>query len=333
MFPSSLVFVVILAVWAVYLVQHWVRRREHIATAKSVDRFSESMRVLERRRAMPRPELAEPAPRSYAVSPLRPARPEVTVKRAASTARATGRARRTLTAARLRATALLVGLAAMLVGITATLLDVVSWWGAAAGVGMALLAFVGVRISVRREQGAARASRVRPVALSARSSAAQSRASQSHAVAPGRSSAAVRHRRGLEVQAREEKPAHAFAAQSAAVAARTAGGAPRVARAAATRPAVAAPALYDIAEIEAALTPAPKQAAAPTIAPEVASADQPAEPGSWSPVPVPPPTYTLKAKAYRGDHARGSAELPVDGMEMALEDEFEELPQVFRVVG
>ena len=50
---SSLIFVVILAVWAVYLVQHWVRRRDHLATARSVDRFSEAMRVLERRRALP----------------------------------------------------------------------------------------------------------------------------------------------------------------------------------------------------------------------------------------------------------------------------------------
>src|SRR5690606_39225269 len=78
---SSLIFVVILAVWAVYLVQHWVRRRDHLATARSVDRFSEAMRVLERRRALPRPETVQVAPRAYDTSPLRPARPEVVVKR------------------------------------------------------------------------------------------------------------------------------------------------------------------------------------------------------------------------------------------------------------
>jgi hypothetical protein len=80
--PSSLIFVVILAVWAAYLVQHWVRRRDHIATARSVDRFSEAMRVLERRQRLPHTDISRPAPRSYAVSPIRPASPEVVVKHA-----------------------------------------------------------------------------------------------------------------------------------------------------------------------------------------------------------------------------------------------------------
>jgi len=47
--PSGLIFLVIIAIWATYLLQHWVRRREHLATARSVDRFSDAMRVLERR--------------------------------------------------------------------------------------------------------------------------------------------------------------------------------------------------------------------------------------------------------------------------------------------
>ena len=53
--PSSLVFLVIIAVWAAYFVQYWVRRREHLATARSVDQFSEAMRVLERRAALAEP--------------------------------------------------------------------------------------------------------------------------------------------------------------------------------------------------------------------------------------------------------------------------------------
>ncbi len=79
--PSSLIFVVIVAIWAAYLIQHWVRRREHVATARSVDRFSEAMRVLERRSPLPRSELSAPRPHSYAVRPAS-ARPAVTVKRA-----------------------------------------------------------------------------------------------------------------------------------------------------------------------------------------------------------------------------------------------------------
>jgi hypothetical protein len=82
--PSSLVFLVIIAIWAAYLLQHWVRRREHLATARSVDRFSDAMRVLERRTSLPEFDLSAPRPRSYAVSPARPSRPEVVVKRAQS---------------------------------------------------------------------------------------------------------------------------------------------------------------------------------------------------------------------------------------------------------
>lgn len=79
---SSLIFVVIIAVWAAYLIQHWIRRRDHVATARSVDRFSEAMRVLERRQRLPRADLSVPATRSYAVALARPAHPEVVVKRA-----------------------------------------------------------------------------------------------------------------------------------------------------------------------------------------------------------------------------------------------------------
>lgn len=79
---SSLVFLVLIAIWAVYLLQHWVRRREYLATARSVDRFSAAMRVLEHRH--PRPEADRKAPRirSYDVSPARPSRPKVAGERA-----------------------------------------------------------------------------------------------------------------------------------------------------------------------------------------------------------------------------------------------------------
>jgi len=82
--PSSLIFLILIAIWAAYLLQHWVRRREHLATARSVDRFSDAMRVLERRSPLPELDLSAPRPRSYAISPARPSRPEVVVKRAQS---------------------------------------------------------------------------------------------------------------------------------------------------------------------------------------------------------------------------------------------------------
>lgn len=80
---SSLILAVIVAVWVVYLLQYWIRRRDHVATARSVDRFSDAMRVLERRRALSANLSTTPRPvRSYAVSPARPAHPDVVVKRA-----------------------------------------------------------------------------------------------------------------------------------------------------------------------------------------------------------------------------------------------------------
>jgi hypothetical protein len=68
--PSSLIFVVIIGIWAVYLVQHWVRRREQLATSRSLDRFSDAMRVLERRAPIP---VALPVSqnRPYVVAPAR----------------------------------------------------------------------------------------------------------------------------------------------------------------------------------------------------------------------------------------------------------------------
>ncbi|MGW5241899.1 hypothetical protein ACWEOW_23450 [Monashia sp. NPDC004114] len=79
---SSLIFLVIVAIWAAYLLQHWVRRREDAAATRSVDGFTEAMRVLEKKPILPRTELREPRPDSYAVQPARDSRPTVDVKRA-----------------------------------------------------------------------------------------------------------------------------------------------------------------------------------------------------------------------------------------------------------
>jgi hypothetical protein len=79
---SSLIFVVIVAIWAAYLVQHWARRREDAAATRSVEGFSEAMRVLEKRPALPAADLSTPRPHSYAVKPARVGGPTVDVKRA-----------------------------------------------------------------------------------------------------------------------------------------------------------------------------------------------------------------------------------------------------------
>ncbi|GAB3068350.1 hypothetical protein GCM10027053_35780 [Intrasporangium mesophilum] len=79
---SSLIFLVIVVIWAAYLLQHWVRRREDAAATRSVDGFTEAMRVLEKKPILPRAEPREPRPDSYAVQPARDSRPTVDVKRA-----------------------------------------------------------------------------------------------------------------------------------------------------------------------------------------------------------------------------------------------------------
>ena len=79
---GSLIFVVIVAIWAAYLVQHWVRRREDAAATRSVDGFSEAMRVLQKRPLLLKTELRAPRPHSYSVTPARMSRATVDVKRA-----------------------------------------------------------------------------------------------------------------------------------------------------------------------------------------------------------------------------------------------------------
>lgn len=310
---SSLVFVVIVAVWAVYLVQHWVRRRDHLATARSVDRFSEAMRVLERRRTLTVPEAA--APRTYAASPLRPARPgapQVVAKPVRGAHGATAVApsaalRRARTAAQLRGAGLLAGWLAMVVLVGLAMTGVLPRWGALAGVAACALSVAAVRWSVARQRAARRPARpaARPQARPAPRRAAV--VATPHVPVPG-------------------QDAQTFTAQSVAISVRT------PTRRETARPQAPAAELYDIDSVEAALAPAVPEASQVPDAPQVAAPArafaEPAE-GTWAPVAVPPPTYTLKAKAYRP--APGTTSLPADGTEMALEEEFEDLPRVDRV--
>ncbi len=309
---SSLVFVVIVAVWAVYLVQHWVRRRDHLATARSVDRFSEAMRVLERRRALPAPE-AEDAPRSYAASPLRPARPgrpEVVVKGGAHGATAVAPSaahRRARAVARVRGAGLVAGSVTMVALVALSVAGLLPRWWALVGIAAAGAALGLVRWSVTRSTARPRARRVAPARTAARRPApARPVAARP---APARPAPSVGHR---EAETRPARPGHEFAAQSVAATLRTA---PR-------REAARTPEVYDVVEAEAALGPVPT---GEELAGPGGPAPEPAD-GTWSPVPVPPPTYTLKAKAHRGRQV--SASLPADGTEMALEEEFEELPRI-----
>ncbi len=351
---SSLIFVLVVAIWAAYLLQHWIRRRDHLSTARSVDRFSEAMRVLERRKPLPESPLAAPEPRSYAVSPARPSRAAVTVKRAAPKpsaeevvesprpARVRGgvaRVRSGMTGPRLRAASFVLCLVLLAASVVLLALGRVPWWA----VGVAGVLLVADLVWLR---------------LAATATARRAR--REHAA---RTAKRVRERRVAEAARRRADPP---------TAGRPVAGDPAAARQDPEPQRVDS--VYDPhAADEVASAPA-HVAVEEAVAP--ATAARGPRPGEWQPVPVPPPTYTLKAKAPErpaapadvtagsepfdhtatgahdtgegvggaaagmptgpaGDEARPAAEapygqdLPFDGL--ALDEELEDLPPVYAV--
>ncbi len=245
--PSSLIFLVIVAIWVAYLIQHWVRRREHLATARSVDKFSEAMRVLERRTPLPTTMLAEATSASGAET-SKDSRPEVVVKHASVSSPLRARRGETplppahpvplielvphKTAAqvalrRARGILFLAALVAVPVTLVLSVVNILKWLS----VGIALVVLVGsvvwLRVSAIEEQQARKAQRLQ--------------------------------KRRLE-EARHRVPATARPTRT-----------------------VAAPA-------------AEREDTHTSLAAEET-------PGGWKPVPVPPPTYTLKEPAYRPEPA------------------------------
>lgn len=370
--PNSLIFVVILTVWAAYLIQHWIRRRDHVATAKSVDRFSEAMRVLERRQRAPRADITTPTPRSYAVSLTRPAHPDVVVKRAQHgvAAPAPLRARRGLprpSAAQVRSVLLVLGVLSLIAGVTTWALGQAPWWAAAVGVAGLLAALTGIRLSVGRQRRRA-VSPVRAGTKSAGTKAARGTRSR-RATTGGKTARPVARRRPAAPASRRPARTASTASHTHGAAHPTVGDAPvRVQQAPAANAAapavtgelattapVAAPAaagrddfFFDVEAHErttqqAAMADASAQAPEPTAQVAEPMADSSAElaPGTWAPVPVPPPTYTLKARASRPAAAQARQpepsdveqvdDLPFDGNALAFDEEFEDLPPVHSV--
>ena len=181
--PSGLIFLVIIAIWAAYLLEHWVRRREHLATARSVDRFSDAMRVLERRTPLPESDLSLPQPRSYSVSPARHSRAEVVVKRAQSPTpiaqtrpEAPAHSPRVfhaiagMSARRVRGLSLLASLSLVAVVSLLAAFSVLPWWSVLVVVAVLVVDLAWLRHAAVTERAARRAkSRMRPVSTPARS--------------------------------------------------------------------------------------------------------------------------------------------------------------------
>ncbi len=333
--PSSLIFLVLLGVWAAYFVQYWVRRRDHVATARSVEQFSEAMRVLERRDPLPRTDLSEPAPRSYAVHPARTARPQVLVKRAVAAepgpigvterisdsdavapvaASATRPAspspagpvrrpapvgagrRRVHPSRRVRGLLLLAAVAELLVIAPLVATSMLPLWALAPALLAVGWAALFARAGVRAEQAMVRATRRRQADLARRRTGAP--------VAPR--NAGVRRSSGPAASGR---PAAAPVEVAEPVeVADSVGGAESVGREHAddvvtlTEPALVGTdsSVVEPVAAEAVVPVAPVEPAADVMVPIVDEDDIPL---TWDPVPVPRPTYTMKAKAERAEVA------------------------------
>jgi hypothetical protein len=326
---SSLIFLVVIGVWAAYFIQYWVRRRDHLATARSVDQFSESMRVLERRTPLPAADLSTPTRQAHASAPVQSARAQLLLKRAATppaaatvgtgvatnaprpaggSARGTARpeARSRVTARRNRAMVMLGALSTWLVAVPLVALGML---------GAAYLAFPVVSVAIAlawvRRNASSQAGRTAPAGSRSRSTAHDTLASR-----PG-DQRVVRTRPG---QAAPTAPVETEAAASNPAAT-------GLAETAVAEPAVAATRvrgeLYDLEAIETvnALGAAHAAAALQPTQPTRPLVDEDDIPLTWDPVPVPRPTYTLKARATRPAPAAADLVGDADTEYAAREDE------------
>lgn len=164
---SSLIFVALFVAWAVYLIPMALRRHEEDASSRSVDGFSDRLRVLARREAVSsteaelvatgRPEKREEERDDEPAAPTpapRATRPDSSPdNRPASARRAAQRRRRVFNLLLLA----IVVVAALGIG------KVVAWAWLAAPVGLMVAWLVACRLMVKRERAArsARATQVR----------------------------------------------------------------------------------------------------------------------------------------------------------------------------
>lgn len=288
--PSSLIFVLLLGVWAAYFVNYLVRRRDHLSTARSVDQFSSAMRVLDRRdsAAPSTPVAAEPAgPRAYAVHPARSASagsPVVTERVAPGvTSRPVRSVRPQISPSRrVRGITLLAVAAALLISLPLALFSVLAAWAPLVPLAALGASVAWVRSGVRAQASLTRAHRRRQAELA-----------RLRTTAPVTVPAASRG-------ATATRPAPtATTATAADVATGATASAPVEPAVPAVVASVEAPAVEPAAVVApVAAAPLAPQPAAEVMVPILDEDDMPL---TWDPVPVPRPTYTMKAMAPRAE--------------------------------
>lgn len=155
---SALIFVALAVAWAVYLIPKALKHHDDVIRSRSVDRFSDTMRVLARR---------EPVSRGSArlvVTPGRPASTPVVVTKGVSPTPAATSSRRqgSAAAARRRLRVVLSILALSVVVLALAGLGVVAWWYVVVTAGVLVSWLVACRLMVKQER-AVRSSDQSPV--------------------------------------------------------------------------------------------------------------------------------------------------------------------------
>ena len=316
---TSLLILLVVAIWAAYLLQHWIRRREALATARSVDRFSEAMRVLAKRdplpqgiapmvrsgsRAMQAPQVSVKAPRTS----LRAGQNMVGAdmndehttgqieQESARAPRLQGIAVggknavakvRSLDGRQVRGICLLAALG--FTGLTLLLapFGVVSWW-------LPLIGFLGTA-----------------------------------GVVAWLRSTVIAQQKARRAEAPKRAPRRTVRTETVAV--------PADAAVVSTEASDNAEVREPAAETESDRTPAPFgfEQAAPVVERPAFETEPGTDADGWQPTQVPRPTYAMKERAPQTDVAPAPTvadtpieELPFDGL--ALDEELEELPAVYR---
>ncbi len=286
--PSSLIFVAIVAIWAAFLVQHWVRRREALATARSVDRFSAAIRLLDQEYAALGSPLAARPHRPARTGPSSgPAVPRQRVRRPVSRLAHWGR--------RVRGLSFLGLLALVPITIGLSALSVLRWTSVLVSVLSLALGLVMLRYAAVHERTLRRVER--SLAAAGRSAPTIPGAAARRVARPDARPAPRRAASRPESKGPEARPVPVATSAPALVVGPAAAAGDRGAGL------EGAPLLNAaVAEPDGTLVPtAPARAtssAQPRASRRAAYAAYTAD-GTWQPVAVPPPTYTLKAKVER----------------------------------
>lgn len=157
---SALIFVALAVAWAVYLIPKALKHHDDVQRSRSVDRFSDTMRVLARR------EPVDSRGGRLVVTPGRPAdaavvvtKPSVRVPAGSPSVRRAAAAQAARRRRRVLGGVLVVN--AVVVGLAAT--SVVSWWWVTAPVALLVAWLVACRLMVRQERSARRPSARVPI--------------------------------------------------------------------------------------------------------------------------------------------------------------------------